>query len=146
MKIRLCSTMAVLIIALLSGAPLDVQGDEPTLLDGVVTKVRDGDTIEVGKIPIRLQGLSAPELKEPLGREAKSFMYNLVFGQRVRCELNGDTTHDRYVGICFLEGQDIAEAIISEGLSRDCPRFSGGRYAELETEQHQKIKLPRYCR
>jgi endonuclease YncB( thermonuclease family) len=26
---------------------------EPTILTGTVTKVRDGDTIEVGKVPIR---------------------------------------------------------------------------------------------
>jgi len=42
-----------------------IAGD-PTTLTGTVTHVRDGDTIEVGKIPIRLNGVSAPELKEPL--------------------------------------------------------------------------------
>ena len=40
---------------------------EPTLVAGTVTHVRDGDTIEVGNIPVRLNGVSAPELKEPLG-------------------------------------------------------------------------------
>lgn len=29
---------------------------------GVVTHVRDGDTFEVGSVPIRLNGLHAPEL------------------------------------------------------------------------------------
>ena len=119
--------------------------EEPTLLSGTVTKVRDGDTIEVGKIPIRLQGLSAPELKEPLGLEAKAFMRDLVFGKRVRCELNGDKTHDRFVGICFLEQKDIAEEIIAQGLARDCPRYSSGRYAQYEIERGREIKLPKYC-
>ena len=62
---------------------------EPTVLTGTVTHVRDGDTIEVGKIPIRLNGVSAPELKEPLGPQSKEFMRDLVDGKSVHCELTG---------------------------------------------------------
>ena len=47
---------------------------DPTILTGTVTHLRDGDTIEVGNIPIRLNGVSAPELKEPLGPQSKQFM------------------------------------------------------------------------
>ena len=53
---------------------------DPTTLTGTVTKVRDGDTIEVGRVPIRLNGVSAPELKEPLGSQSKAFMTDLVMG------------------------------------------------------------------
>ena len=42
-------------------------------ISGTVIKVRDGDTIEVGPIAIRLMGVAAPELEEPLGRRAKDF-------------------------------------------------------------------------
>lgn len=142
---RWIAMRALVVIALSSFVVSEVNSEEPTVLLGVVTKVRDGDTIEVGKIPIRLHGLSAPELKEPLGREAKEFMHDLVFGQYLRCELNGDKTHDRFVGRCLLEQKDIAEKIISEGLARDCPRYSGGRYAHYENERSRQIKLPKYC-
>jgi micrococcal nuclease len=119
---------------------------EPTILTGQVTHVRDGDTIEVGKIPIRLNGVSAPELKEPFGPKSKRFMRDLVLGKRVRCELNGKKTYDRLVGVCFLGGRDIGLAIIKAGLALDCPRFSGGRYARNETPAARTaIKLPRYC-
>jgi hypothetical protein len=37
---------------------------------GPVTHVRDGDTVEVAGLQIRLQGLAAPELSEPGGRYA----------------------------------------------------------------------------
>jgi micrococcal nuclease len=121
--------------------------DEPTILTGTVTKVRDGDTIEVGSIPIRLNGVSAPELKEPLGQQSKRFMRGLVHGKRVRCELNGKKTYDRLVGVCYLDERDIGSAVIEAGLARDCPRFSDGRYMGVEnTAARERIKLPKYCR
>ena len=39
-------------------------------LVGEVTRVRDGDTIVVAGVPVRLQGLAAPERGEPGGAEA----------------------------------------------------------------------------
>ncbi len=120
---------------------------DPTTLTGQVTHVRDGDTIEVGKIPIRLNGVSAPELKEPLGPQSKEFMRDLVLGKSVSCELNGKKTYDRFVGICYLNDRDIGAAVIEVGLALDCPRFSGGRYAEVEAASaRERIKLPKYCR
>ena len=120
---------------------------EPTILTGAITKVRDGDTIEVGKIPIRLNGVSAPEMNEPLGPQSKTFMTDLVMGKPVRCELDGSKTHDRFVGICYLDEQDIGATVIGAGLALDCPRFSGGRYAEYEIEgAAARMKLPGYCR
>jgi micrococcal nuclease len=119
---------------------------EPTILSGIVTKVRDGDTIEVGKIPIRLNGVSAPELKEPLGSQSRQLIRDLVGGKRVRCELNGKKTYDRYVGVCYLGERDIGAAVIEAGLALDCPRFSGGRYAGIESVAARRaIKLPKYC-
>jgi micrococcal nuclease len=119
---------------------------EPTILTGTVTHVRDGDTIEVGKIPIRLNGVSAPELDEPLGPQSKAFMVDLVDGKNVRCELTGAKTYDRLVGTCYLDGEDVGIAVISSGLALDCPRYSGGRYSEFEVEAaREAIVLPGYC-
>jgi micrococcal nuclease len=119
---------------------------EPIVLTGTVTHVRDGDTIEVGKIPIRLNGVSAPELKEPLGPQSKKFMRELVNGKSVRCELTGAKTYDRLVGTCYLGSKDIGISVIEAGLALDCPRYSGGRYAEFEVASAQMaIKLPGYC-
>ncbi len=120
---------------------------EPTTLTGDVTKVRDGDTIEVGEIPIRLNGVSAPELKEPLGPQSKAFMTDLVMGTQVRCELDGTKTHDRFVGVCYLDDRDIGAAVIGAGLALDCPKFSSGRYAQLVVQGAPvRIKLPGYCK
>lgn len=116
-------------------------------LIGHADKVRDGDTIVVSGVAIRLQGVSAPELKEKWGRASKKAMERLVAGKRLRCELTGKKTYDREVGVCYLDdGTDIGTAIISQGLARDCPKYSGGRYAEFETAKSRTLPLPGYCR
>ena len=115
-------------------------------LRGVVSHVRDGDTIEIENIPIRLYGVSAPELNEPLGQASKAFMQKLVLNKTVYCELTGEKTYDRFVGICYLDSKDIGISIIEAGLAIDCPRYSKGHYAEFEqSKAKQEIKLPKYC-
>lgn len=123
---------------------------EETRLMGKVTFVRDGDTIEVGGIAIRLNGISAPEQRQPYGPDATSFMGWLVMEKEVTCKLNGERSRDRLIGICYLDGVDIGETIVRAGLARDCPRYSDGRYAEAEKEAkrtgiHERYELPDYC-
>jgi len=86
-------------------------------LRGTVTHVRDGDTIELENIPIRLNGVSAPELDEPLGQASKTFMQELVLGKPIFCDLNGKKTYDRFVGVCYLNDTDIGIRIIEDGLA-----------------------------
>ena len=134
------------VIVLLATYTLCGVAAKPTILTGMVTHVRDGDTIEVGKIPIRLNGVSAPELHELLGNESKQFMNNMIVGKHLTCELSGERTYDRYVGTCYMEEQDIGEILINNGLALDCPRYSNGRYAQFEKKKAQKnIELPTYC-
>jgi micrococcal nuclease len=123
-----------ILLAFLLLVPLPAIADCPRgILTGKVTNVRDGDTIELGAIAFRLNGLAAPEWDEPGGEEATEAMRDLVRGEVVTCELDGDQTYDRCAAICTLEGgADIAEMLVRVGLARDCPRFSGGRYQQAE--------------
>ena len=142
----LMKSTLVVTLSLLVAPEIAHAADQLTILTGPVTHVRDGDTIEVGKIPIRLNGVSAPELDELLGQQSKQFMLDLVEGRSVRCELTGAKTFDRLVGTCFLNANDIGIAVIEGGLALDCPRYSGGRYAEFEVAAAQEaITLPGYC-
>jgi endonuclease YncB( thermonuclease family) len=70
-------------------SPARAQCPRGTLV-GEVTYVRDGDTIELGRMAIRLQGLAAPEWDEPLGTEAREAIIKLVQGRTLHCELDGD--------------------------------------------------------
>ena len=116
-------------------------------IEGSVTHIRDGDTIEVDGVPIRLNGLAAPERDEPGGPEATAAMQRIVHqAGHLRCELTGETSYDRQIGVCFtLGGQDIAALMVAQGVARDCPRFSGGRYQQYETDASRALPLPGYC-
>jgi len=120
------------------------QQPEPDILAGQASVI-DGDTIRIAGQKVRLQGLAAPEMDEPGGQAAKNAMIQIVKGQQVSCELDGTTTHDRVVGICYAAGRDVAEELVRRGLARDCPRFSRGRYKDLETVAAQSLPLPGYC-
>ena len=107
----------------------------------------DGDTIRINhSTKVRLSGVAAPERDEPGGPEATAFMKHLVNGKTVRCDLNGEKTYDRLVGTCYVNGRDIGEAVIAAGMARDCPRYSGGRYASAEQPQAASLPFPGYCR
>ncbi len=88
-----------------------------------VTRVRDGDTIVVGLIPIRIANLDCAESGTAAGERATKRAKQLVANQTVQCRLEGRRSYDREVGVCALEdGQDFGEVLISEGI---CRRWRG---------------------
>lgn len=129
-----------------------IASSAPSTLVGEVTYVRDGDTIEVDGAPIRLNGLAAPEHNELGYHTAKAAMVTLALGKVVECELNGERSYDRFIGVCYLEGVDLGATMVKLGVARDCPRYSGGRYRDLERIAATNgstisiiYPLPRYC-
>jgi endonuclease YncB( thermonuclease family) len=72
-------------------------------------------------------------------------MQELVEGRIVVCALTGERTRGRQVGVCMVGDHDIGGELIGAGLARDCPRYSHGRYAELEPEAARRLSLPSYC-
>jgi endonuclease YncB( thermonuclease family) len=77
-----------------------------TLLEGQVTHVRDGDTIEVSGIAIRLSALDCPERGTSEGESANAVAQNFLWAEAT-CELTGAKTYDRLVGYCIVGGQDF---------------------------------------
>lgn len=133
--------LPALLVALLAAPAL-----ADRTIEGRVTVVRDVDTIVVAGTPVRLNGLDGPETSTRIGREARAFMDRLIRGETVTCRLNGERTYDRWVGVCFLDGQDIAAIAVANGQALDCARYSGGRYRELETPAaRSRISRARYC-
>lgn len=133
---------ALIVLSLSSGPAL-----ADRFLEGRVTVVRDVDTIVVSGVPVRLNGVDGPETSNRLGRDARTFMERLVRGRTVSCRLNGDRTYDRWVGICYLDGQDIGAIAVANGHALDCRRYSGGRYRSLETSAaRSRLTRAGYCR
>ncbi len=115
-------------------------------------QIRDVDTIVVSGVPIRLNGVDGPELGNAAGRDARRWMVNHLRDRTVACFLTGAKTYDRHVGTCYIQGGtaerwiDIGASAISAGHALDCRRYSGGRYADLETPAaRSRIKRANYC-
>ena len=72
-------------------------------------------------------------------------MRELAAGRVVDCELDDTRTRGRVVGVCRVGGRDVWAELVGAGLARDCPRYSKGRYAGLETPAGRRLPLPGYC-
>jgi endonuclease YncB( thermonuclease family) len=115
-------------------------------------RVIDDDTIVAIGVHVCLQGVAAPEIAhpglseaEPDGEAACAFLRRLAEGRSAACELTRERTHGRRVGVCRMAGLDCGEAVVAAGLARDCPRYSGGRYAAVERPGAAALPLPAYC-
>jgi len=90
-------------------------------VEGRVTRVRDGDTIEVADDPIRLGSLDCAEMDTREGQRTTARMRSLISGKTLTCYLNGRSSHDRKIASCRLShGRDIAAVMMAEDL---CRRF-----------------------
>ena len=86
-----------------------------------VTRVRDGDTIVVGLIPIRIANLDCAESGTLSGDRATRMAKQLASGTTMTCRLEGRRSYDREVGVCALpDGRDFGEVLISAGV---CDRW-----------------------
>jgi endonuclease YncB( thermonuclease family) len=132
---------AVFALVLLAG-PAGATSLNPLAYAGTLERVRDGDTIIVDGLPIRLKGIAAPESNEPMGRESTLALRALV-GRKLVCMLSGEVSYDRMVGWCSLVGLDLGDMQLAAGLARRCPFFDPGhRYPDTPAST---LPLPTYC-
>ncbi|MBR9651942.1 thermonuclease family protein [Thalassobius aquimarinus] len=147
------SNLALIVVALILGAVLFreglIPGSSGADVTGPVTHVRDGDTIELRGVAIRLNGLNCDERGTRLGEAATVALRDLVQGQELTCRLNGDKTYDREVGRCALpDGRDIGAELIRAGLCGRCDRYDPqGTYVNVQREAGPFAgSFPDYCR
>ncbi|ABL01335.1 thermonuclease family protein [Pelobacter propionicus] len=102
-------------------------------VEGVVTKVSDGDTLQVAdrmgtKIKVRMYGIDAPETQkgnkrtgtvskpgQPYGEESFRALYSLVNGQHVRLDLMDVDQYGRTVSIVWLGRRNINREMVATG-------------------------------
>jgi endonuclease YncB( thermonuclease family) len=118
-------------------------------LTGQITHVRDGDTIEVEDIAIRLNGLTCDERGTDLGDRATAYLRSHVLGKTATCSLNGERTYDRLVGRCATEELgDIGAHLILQTLCGRCERYDpGDEYAQAQRRTGPYAgAMPSYCK
>lgn len=113
------------ILCLATPAVADVEG---------VVRVIDGDTFDVGGVRVRLHGIDAPEVSQTCthpqrgewacGAYVRDDLRARLDGRRVSClELDVDG-YGRVVGKCFIDGRDINEMIVADGLAEAYRTYS----------------------
>lgn len=119
-------------------------------IQGVVTRVIDGDTVILGtggtKLKVRLQGIDAPERRQAHGGESTRYLEDIVLNRQVIIKYKDSKRYDRYkrnLGTIFLNGQDINLSMINAGMAWDSPRYSKSQsYGRAQHEARiQRIGL-----
>ncbi|MGE3550908.1 MAG: thermonuclease family protein [Geobacter sp.] len=95
-------------------------------IEGVVTKVSDGDTIQVvdslgTKLKVRLYGIDAPETAkgnrpgQPHGEESYKALQAKILRQKIRLDVLDIDKYRRLVALVWLADRNMNLEMISEG-------------------------------
>ncbi|MBC7899152.1 MAG: thermonuclease family protein [Saprospiraceae bacterium] len=125
--------------------PSAILDEAISLIEGRVILIYDGDNIGVrGKdrkiYSIRLQGIDAPEEKQPYGKKARKKLAELVSDKDVKVIVHKKDIYDRYVGSVYADGLDIGLKQIENGMAWHFKRFSGEQSAESRV-RYSKAEL-----
>jgi micrococcal nuclease len=88
------------------------------VLSTLQMRVVDGDTIRVGSERIRLRGIDTPEMSELEGPAAKRRLEELLRSGSIRIEPRGRDVYNRLLADVFVNEQNVAEILRSEGFSK----------------------------
>lgn len=122
MKQPTCIAATLIILCLAVGGVLA----GPKAITGKCVKVLDGDTLivecEKARRTVDIDGIDAPELGQPWGKEVRSFVRSMVGGERVEIEVidgDGEAVRARVL----VDGIDLSEMLVGRGLAwvaEDC--------------------------
>ena len=106
--------------------------------------VIDGDTIEIHGTRIRLWGIDAPEstqlcrgedsLQYRCGAKAANDLDGFIARRPVSCTPISLDQYGRTVATCTVDGTDLGQWLVSNGLALDWPNYSRGMYDKIQRE------------
>ncbi len=116
MRKALSRCLVTLLLA--AGISACAQEQNPVLV-GTVTKIVDGDTIDVqltsGPIRVRLHGIDTPERGQPWAKEATAALTTLVAGKQVEIEPFEQDRYERMIGIVFRGHLNVNLELVKRG-------------------------------
>ncbi len=90
-------------------------------LEGIVTKVVDGDTLDINGTRIRLALVDTPEIGQPGFDHAKEFVESICLGKKGELDVDsgqrrGDR-HGREIGVVYCDGVNTNEKLMTGKLA-----------------------------
>ncbi len=86
-----------------------------------VTKVIDGDTIEVRQekrnYKVRLSEIDAPEINQRFGTESKNFLASLILNEEIELIYVTEDRYGRIVAKIYKDNKDINRSMVRSGLA-----------------------------
>jgi hypothetical protein len=110
-------------------ASMDVNENQSSDIElvGIVTKVVDGDTLDINGIRIRLALVDTPEINQPGYDRAREFVESLCLGKKGELDVDsGQRRGDRYgreVGVVYCDGINMNDKLMSNNLARILVQF-----------------------
>ena len=114
-------------------------------ISGTVTNVYDGDTITVlsddgsTEYKIRFYGIDAPERKQEYGENSRSYLASLVYRNPVEVQIVSTDRYGRNVGIVFVNGTNVNEAMVLNGCAWYYEEYAKGE-KRLSDNQYSAMK------
>jgi endonuclease YncB( thermonuclease family) len=116
--------------------------DSLPVLSGVVTKIVDGDTIDVqlssGPIRVRLHGIDTPERGQPGANEATATLSSLIAGKQVQIEPFSQDRYERMIRIVFLGDLNVNLELVKRGHAWAYRRY-GRPYSQVSDRQESSF-------
>jgi len=141
MHIKTFSIKDLLILCLLAGlttfhiASLSFANEPIRIVTGTVTKVSDGDTIQVTtpeqtKLRVRLYGMDTPETPkinqrtgrvnkpgQPYGKESWRALEGKIKGKQIKLDILDIDRYKRMVGMIWIDNRNINLEMVKEGYA-----------------------------
>lgn len=137
-------------IRFLTLATLGILASAETFADGQLRaggdiSIQDADTFQLGPLTVRLEGIDAPETGQTCrkadgtewlcGKAALRRLAQLIEGQDVECIAVQQDPYGRVVSKCYVDGIDVSERLITEGLA-----WAFVEYSDSYVAQESKAK------
>lgn len=135
--------------------------DPIRVLEGIVSKVSDGDTVQVQdalgtRVKVRLYGIDAPETEkrnrktgrvsnqgQPFGVEAFQALKGKIGGQRVTVEVRDIDRYRRAVSVVRLAKRDINQEMVREGFAWAYRQYLERPYASEYLQAEEEARRER---
>ena len=139
---RFCFIMALLASPAAAMAPKSV-------VHGI-GQAKDGDSLMVGDVEVRLYGIDAPEMGQSCKRNAESWdcgaaaadaLARLVSGRSVMCWSQGLDDYGRTLAKCNADRVDVNEALVARGHAVAFRKYSADYVTAEERAKAAKLGL-----